>query len=463
MRKKLLSMVMAGTLALSFTACGGSSSGETEKSTDTSKVEETSSGDTQAASADSGNKKTITVWVEKIFSDDANTKMEERLKEYEKEKNVTVNCEMVAATDFVTKLNAAIEAGQSVPDIISADTTKVLNYYPNIPCNDVTDLVDQIDEERPYLQASYEGTKIDDKYYYVPFYSSSTLMFVRKDKLEEAGITEMPTTWDEVFKDAEKVSDPDNDFYGLAIGCGENDDDDENTIRQYMWNEGGYLFDEDGNVAADDKVTAVFDKYAELYDDKVIPQDATTWDAGGNNGSYLAGRTAFCFNAAYIIQCTGICEQYKDLLDNTVVLAPPAGSDNSVYMNFNRGFAVMNTCKDTDLASDVISYLLDKDWYDSYMEEIAPVFAPVFEDAKENTTWKDNEVNAQALKYVENASGYYGYPVKTLKGRTVAAKHYFTYPFVKAVNQVATGTADSAGALKSMTSAIEDFQDQVGE
>ena len=54
MRKKLLSMVMAGTLALSFTACGGSSSGETEKSTDTSKVEVTSSGDTQAASADSG-------------------------------------------------------------------------------------------------------------------------------------------------------------------------------------------------------------------------------------------------------------------------------------------------------------------------------------------------------------------------------------------------------------------------
>lgn len=40
--------------------------------------------------------------------------MEERLKEYGKEKNVTVNCEMVAATDFVTKLNAAIEAGQSV-------------------------------------------------------------------------------------------------------------------------------------------------------------------------------------------------------------------------------------------------------------------------------------------------------------------------------------------------------------
>ena len=232
----------------------------------------------------------------------------------------------------------------------------------------------------------------------------------------------------------------------------------------FGWIEVGYIFSDE--TTFEDVLLSVKKQFEEeLVKDvyKRQPQDATTWDAGGNNGSYLAGRTAFCFNAPTLYNALVSDEQYKDLLDNTVVLAPPAGSDNSVYMNFNRGFAVMNTCKDTDLASDVISYLLDKDWYDSYMEEIAPVFAPVFEDAKENTTWKDNEVNAQALKYVENASGYYGYPVKTLKGRTVAAKHYFTYPFVKAVNQVATGTADSAGALKSMTSAIEDFQDQVGE
>ena len=41
MRKKLLSMVMAGTLALSFTACGGSSSTDTEKNTDTASTTET--------------------------------------------------------------------------------------------------------------------------------------------------------------------------------------------------------------------------------------------------------------------------------------------------------------------------------------------------------------------------------------------------------------------------------------
>lgn len=95
------------------------------------------------------------------------------------------------------------------------------------------------------------------------------------------------------------------------------------------------------------------------------------------------------------------------------------------------------------------------------MEGIAPIFAPVFEDAKENKTWTDDPANAAALAYVQDASGYYGYPVKTIKGRTVAAKHYFTYPFVKAANQVATGTTSSEEAVKRMVSAIEDFKDQV--
>lgn len=445
--KKWFLTALAGTVALSLAACGSPGT--------------TSGGEGASQAAGENGEKSITIWVEKIFSDEANAKMEERLKQYEQEKNVKVNCEMVPATDFVTKLNAAIEAGQNVPDIISADTTKVLNYYPNIPCVDVTDLVNEIHGSRPYLEASYEGTKIEGNYYYVPFYSSSSLMFVRKDKLEAAGITEMPDTWEKVFAAAEKVSDPDNDFYGLAIGCGENDDDDENTFRQYMWNEGGYLFDEEGNITADVKVQAAFDKYAELYAAKVVPPDATTWDAGGNNSSYLAGRTAICFNAPTLYNALRSDEQYAELLANTIVMAPPAGSDNSVFMNFNRGFAIMNTCGDQELASDVISYLTDKTWYDSYMEGITPIFAPVFEDAKENKTWTDDPANAAALAYVQDASGYYGYPVKTIKGRTVAAKHYFTYPFVKAANQVATGTTSSEEAVKRMVSAIEDFKDQV--
>lgn len=449
MKKKLLSVLLAGAMALSLVACGGGSG------------DPGSADSSGSASAEEGGK-TITVWVEKIFSDEANAQMEERLKAYGEENHVTVNVEMIGATDFITKLNAAIEAGKNVPDIISADTTKILNYYPNIPCVDMTEFVNTINGERPFLESSYEAAKIGDKYYYVPYKSSSNIMYVRKDKLAEAGITEMPTTWDEVFEAAAAVTDPSNDFYGLAWGCGANDDDDENTLRQYMWNEGGYLFDAEGNVTADEKVQAVFEKYAELYEAEVIPPDATTWDAGGNNSSYLAERTAICFNAPTLYNAMASDEQYSELLANTEVLTPPAGSDNSVYMNFTGGFSIMNTCKDVALAEDVLAYLLDKEWYYSFIDSIAPIYAPVFEDAKEDAAWTDG-VNAVVLGYVENASGYYGYPVSTLRGRTVASKHYFTYPFAKAANQAATGTTDAAGAVEGMIGDIEDFQDQVVE
>ena len=404
--------------------------------------------------------KEITVWIEKVFSDDANAMMEARLKQYQEETGVTVNYEMVGATDFVTMLNAAIEAGANVPDVVSMDTTKVLNYYPNIPAMDVSELVNEINEERPYFEASYEGTKIGGAHYYVPYYSSSCMMFVRKDKLEEKGL-EVPTTWEEVFEVAQAVANPDEDFYGLGMGCGENDDDDENTLRQMIWNAGGYLLDSEGNITCDEQIVAdMVNKYAELYNAGAIPSDATTWDAGGNNGSYLAGRTAIVLNAPTLYNALK-ADEYKELSENTVVVAPPVGSDNGVYMNFNRGFSIMNACEDVDTASDLIKYLCDKEWYDEYMNGIAPVFAPLFQDELENPTWTEDAVNAEVLKYAQNASGYYGYPVATIEGRSAAAKHYFTFPVGKAMNQVATGSTSAESALENMKYDLEDFMAMV--
>lgn len=452
--KKILALLLVLTMVLSLAAC--SSSGTTESKGPTQKAE------TQSQQEPSG-KKEMTVWIEKIFSDEANQYIYDRVMQYGEENNIDMSCELVAVTDFVTKLNAAIEAGVGVPDVISADATRLINYYPNIPCMDVSDIVESIHSERPYFEATYNGTKIGDSHYFVPFCSSSTLMFVRMDKLKEAGITEVPTTWDDVVAAARAVTDPDNDFYGLGMGCGDTDDDDENTFRQWVWNEGGSLFTEDGQIIADEGTFAqIANLYGQLYDEGVIPPDATTWDSGGNNGSYLAGWTAIVFNAPTLYNALASNEEYKELLENTAVMAPPVGSVNGVYMSFNRGFGIMNTCTDTEMAKGLLDYLLDKAWYDEYMDKVAPIYAPVFQDEKENPVWRDNDVNAQVLAYAENASGYYGWPVATLEGRALAAKHMYSFPFEKVFNQVATGTLDAESAIKEQIFQMEDLAAQIG-
>ena len=257
--------------------------------------------------------------------------MQERLDAFAEESGIKVKYEFIGATDFMTKLNAAIEAGSNVPDITTSAVTKVVNYYPNIPYKDVSDIVNNINEERPYFEAVYEGTKIDGKHYFVPMTSSSTMMFVRKDKLEEKGITELPKTWDEVFEVAEQISDPDNGFYGLGIGCGPTDEDGENMFRMINWDQGGYIFDKDGNITLDNDVTkSLLTKYKEMYDGGVIPKAASTWDPGGNNSAYLMGECGIVFNAPTLYNALRSDEANKELFENTEMVSLPAGSDLSL-------------------------------------------------------------------------------------------------------------------------------------
>lgn len=383
MKKRWLAAALAATMALSLTACGGS--GEEKK-------------------AEGGKKeadKELTVWVEKVFSDDANTAMQERLDAFAEESGIKVKYEFIGATDFMTKLNAAIEAGSNVPDITTSAVTKVVNYYPNIPYKDVSDIVNNINEERPYFEAVYEGTKIDGKHYFVPMTSSSTMMFVRKDKLEEKGITELPKTWDEVFEVAEQISDPDNGFYGLGIGCGPTDEDGENMFRMINWDQGGYIFDKDGNITLDNDVTkSLLTKYKEMYDGGVIPKAASTWDPGGNNSAYLMGECGIVFNAPTLYNALRSDEANKELFENTEMVSLPAGSDNDTTMGFATGFAIMETCDDVESATKLIEYMYDKEWYEEYLEITAPVFAPLFQDMEGEGVWADG-VNAQIIDYAK--------------------------------------------------------------
>ena len=126
--KKFLAILLTLAMLLSLAACGG---GETPTEPKTDEKVETPKDDNTPA------KKEMTVWIEKIFSDEANQYIYERVMQYGEENGISMTCELVAVTDFVTKLNAAIEAGVGIPDVISADATRLINYYPNIPCVDV--------------------------------------------------------------------------------------------------------------------------------------------------------------------------------------------------------------------------------------------------------------------------------------------------------------------------------------
>nr|WP_234782433.1 sugar ABC transporter substrate-binding protein [Sinorhizobium americanum] len=77
------------------------------------------------------------------------------------------------------------------------------------------------------LQSVRDGLSFDGKLYALPFYAESQMTFYRKDLFEKAGI-EMPDkpTWEQIGQFAEKITDKDNEVYGICLrgkpGWGEN-------------------------------------------------------------------------------------------------------------------------------------------------------------------------------------------------------------------------------------------------
>lgn len=407
MLKRTIAILLACVMILAMIGCGKQQA-PADGGTDT--------GTTQPAS---GEKKTLTVWVGKIFSEDANALFEQRLMDFGKEFGIEMKVEMMEEDDFATKFNAAIEAKQ-LPDVTFMKDDTANNLYPNVPLMDLTDIIPQIEKNtgRKLFESYYKSSAVDGKYYILPLYSSFQPAIYRTDMLEKAGLTEFPDTWDGVVAFARKVSDPDNGFYGLGIGCGSGDNDGGDVMRQILWAYGGGLFDKDGNPNA---VTAenakAFQLYADLYAEGVIPPSAPQWDGGGNNKSYLGGESAIVFNA-FTLKAALAEPGYEDLAAQTGYAVMPDGPRLAAIF----GYSITNTCKDVDSAVKLLEYISDKTWYNAYVQSVAPVLGPVFVDTQDEAVWKD-PVNHIYIENLTNPSiTAYGYPCATVLGKVNGAK-----------------------------------------
>lgn len=402
----------------------------------------------------SGEKEKLTVWVEKVFSEDANNRMAEALAKYSEDTGIQVDVEFINAPDFMTKLNAAVEAG-TTPDISTADVRKVMNYYPNNPYMDVTDLMGDINAENPFMESVYDIAKIGDKFYFVPYTSSASLLYIRKDKMEAAGVKEVPKTWDELFELATKISDPKNEFYGLGMSAGVGDSDAEDATRIVMWNNGGGLFDADGNPnAANEASVKIFEKYMEMYKNGTLPEAVISWTSSDNNGNYLLGNVGIVINACTLYTAMRDNEDYKELLENTIVTNIPAGSDNNKKMAYLYGWGIHNTCKNPDAAKDLVRYLCSEEVVTSYVENIAPVFAPVFTKVAESDTWSEG-VYKTMIDYVSTCNAYIGYPCRDVDTLAVASQVYNAYAFTNALNAMVAGDLAPKEALEQINKEIE--------
>ena len=184
-RRLRISAILAFAMALLLAACGGD--------------EPSGSGGQQAQTGP----RTLTIW---LMEGSAPPQVIEAVNAAFKtaHPNDTVKVQLQQWSNVTTKLDAAF-AGSSPPDVMELGNTLVSKYGAAGALQDLSASKAQFENNATWLQSLTESCTVDGKLVCAPYLAGSRAVIYRKSMFEKAGITQAPTSMEELQTAAEKL------------------------------------------------------------------------------------------------------------------------------------------------------------------------------------------------------------------------------------------------------------------
>ncbi len=335
MKKKVLGMFLVATMAASVLAgCGGKAEDKSEaKKEDTAAAQE----------------ETLTVW---CWDPNFNVyAMEQAEKMYQKDHpDFKLDIQEKVYSDIETALITAAEADDysTLPDIfLMQDYSfhKNVANYPGI----FTELTDSGVDFSQFSAGKLADSTVDGKNYGLPFDNGATIMAIRKDMIEAAGLTVddfKDTTWSDFIEKAKKVVEKNNVPMLTSSGGSE-------IVIEMLQSAGASpMVDGKVDLVGNEALKKSIETYKQLIDEKVMV-DYTDWD------QYIAsmnkGTAAGVIQGCWIMSSIQAAEEQSG---NWAIVDMPKldgieGATN--YANCGgASWAVSSNCKNTDLAFDFL-------------------------------------------------------------------------------------------------------------
>ena len=408
--KRTISLFVSIFIVLSlFTGCAKS----TDVQQGNSQGEQNAAANPEATNAaiDNTNNeepKEVTVWFDKLFYDQSNEMLHDRVEEFAQQNNIKANIELIANQDMYTKWSAAIESG-NYPDVSTFGSQEINQFAEKGLMRDLTDLMNRIEEKNGKLFENIKkSVNIDGKYYGIPRSANGHTLHYRKDLLEKAGFSEPPQTWEEYRDMAKAMTDPKNNIYGSGLGYGMKNSDAEWAIRNVLFSYGGALNDKDGKtvIVNSQETIDAFRLLADIFFEST-PPSAANWDDTGNNKAFLSGQVAMVSNSASLY--LNVKTDNPELFDKIAIAPLPAGPKGRVICGSVMTYGIFEGAKNPEIAEQIIEYIMDKDWYEKWSEGCAPLQAPTYQDLANESVWNDVPENNVIINTIMN-SVQLGYP-----------------------------------------------------
>ncbi|MBM7551591.1 ABC transporter substrate-binding protein [Thalassobacillus pellis] len=175
----------------------------------------------------------------------------------EENPDIKVKLEAVGWDNAYQKLVTGFNGGSS-PDVFAGGSRWITAFADMDGIMPITDMASEKIKEYP--EALQKSVKYKGEIYAIPRAFSSRSLIYRSDLIEEP-----PKTWDELVETAKKVQTENEGMYGFAISGAAH----VSTTTQYfnyLYQNGGQVFDEEGNVTLNSpEAVEALEYYTDFY------------------------------------------------------------------------------------------------------------------------------------------------------------------------------------------------------
>ena len=371
--KKLLSILLTFAMAATLlTGCGGgtASSGSGAASTTDSKA--------------TGEKTDMLLWLPPYATGGESLDQEwwtETLAPWAEENNVNLTIEITPWGNYEEKYLTAFSSGQG-PDV-GYMYLEMYNDFIDMGALEPLDSYFTEDEIANYLY--YDLGNVKGAQYTLPFIvGNARILYFNMDIMEKAGVTELPTTWQDLVDVCTKVKDANLDgvipfaqeWADPAIGALNN------LFYPYLWQAGGDIFNENGEVALtenDAAVKAAQFLYDLRYTYKILPDESMSMTGNDVRDQFAAGNVAVASmstNVASLFDESGINWDFVPSLEDETKATWIAA--DSLIMNA--------ASEHKELAASLMKHITSPAIMEKFHSELS-AFPPISKDEK----YLDNE------------------------------------------------------------------------
>ena len=290
---------------------------------------------------------------------------------------IQVNPTFVAYEELAPKILTSASSGGY--DVILGDCIWPAQFAKAGLVLDVTDRVEALELDDIY-QGALDATRYEGRYYGMPWLNDVKYMFVNTELLKQAGIEELPATWDELIEDAKAVKEQGICEYPI-VGCYAQA---ECLICDYTCiagSFGGAFVDENNqptlnseeNVAALDFMASTLQdglcnpKSLEMIEDDVL-------------STFAAGNAVFAINWTY--QYASMNDESQSSVAGQGVIMPIPGTDKAESATVNGGMPLMITagCGHPDEAWEYMQFLASKEMQAEDCANALPIWKSLYTD-----------------------------------------------------------------------------------